>query len=184
MWIRSRRALKGSIAVLVSIAALTAYVRADGLVNAGAIPVGQIPATQNSTPACATCVGATVASTIASGSAVTVTSGTPINVTSVSLGAGDWDCRATVSRNVGATTSFTKLNASLGTTTGALVAEGTEAATYYSTAANVIATSTDTKIGPTQFLLASTTTVFLVVGDTFTVSTDAAYGQLTCRRAR
>jgi len=172
-----------SLAVL-ALLALAPLARADGVVNGGVIPVGQIPATQTNDNACATCVGAVVQATLATGSAVTVTSGTPINVTSVSLGGGDWNCNAIVARNVGATTSFTKLNASLGTTTGALVAEGTLQATYFSTAANVVATSTDTIVGPARFSLSTTTTVFLVVGDTFTVSTDAAYGQITCRRAR
>jgi hypothetical protein len=169
---------------LLLLLALAAPAHADGISVGGAIPVGQVPATGTNDNACATCVGAIVQSTLASGSAVTVTSGTPINVTSVALTGGDWDCRGTIARNVGATTSFTKLNGSLGTTTGALAAEGTEASTYTSTAANVVATSIDTKIGPTRFSLSGGSTVFLVVGDTFTVSTDAAYGQLTCRRAR
>lgn len=182
MWITSKMRPLILIAALLLVS-LPIGARGDGIVSTG-LPAGQIPGTATNDNASAGNVGEVIQSTVATGSAVSLTTATPANVTSVSLTAGDWDCRATIARNVGATTSFTKLNGSIGTTTASLVADGTEASKYFSIAANVMAAGTDTKIGPARFSLAATTTIFLVAQDTFTVSTDAAYGQLTCRRAR
>lgn len=121
---------------------------------------------------------------VATGSAVSLTTNTAADIVTLSLSQGDWLCWGTVSRNVGATTSFTKMSASIGTTTNTLVAQGTSASTYQATAANVVATAFDTKVGPFRTALTSTTTLRLVAQDTFTVSTDAAYGELACRRIK
>lgn len=125
-----------------------------------------------------------VAATVATGSAVSLTTATAADIVTQSLSQGTYDCRGVVARNVGATTSFTKLSASIGTTTNTLVADGTMAATYLATAANVMAAGTDTVVGPLRVNLTATTTLRLVAQDTFTVSTDAAYGQLACTRVR
>ena len=126
-----------------------------------------------------------VSSAIASGSAVSLTTATAANVTSQSLSQGDWECRGLVSRTLGGTTSVTVLSASIGTTTATIATQGTHATTNTQTAANVMgATGQDTQVGPVRLSLTATTTVYLVVKDTFTVSTDAAYGELACRRIR
>lgn len=155
---------------------------ANLILNAAGVRVVLIPTSGSNWQAIVE--GDYVAATLASGSAVSVTTATPINVTSQSLSQGDWECRASIARVVGASTSFTKLSGSLGTTTGALVADGTDASSYFATAANVMAAGTNTKIGPARFSLAATSTIFLVVQDTFSVSTDTAFGQIECRRVR
>ena len=126
--------------------------------------------------------------TVLSGSAVSITSGTPINITSVSLTPGEWDCRGTLGRVITASTSFTIAAGSISTTTAqapnvASIAAG--ASVVYSAAANVPgqAIGPVSQIGPVRFSLAATTTVYMVAGDTFSASTDAGYGTLTCRRA-
>jgi hypothetical protein len=148
-------------------------------------PSGQIVGTATNDNACAGCVGEVITSTVVAGSAVSLTTATAANVTSVSLTPGDWDCRATVARTLGASTSVTKLVGSISTTTGTVTTQGLDSSDTLTTAANVMgATGTDSKVGLARQSLAATTTVFLVAQDTFTVSTDAAYGTLTCRRAR
>lgn len=123
-----------------------------------------------------------VKAVVATGSAVSLTTNTAADIVTQSLSQGQWECFGTISRNVNAATSFTKMSGSIGTTTNTLVAQGTSASTYYSTPAEVIATSTDTKVGPFRTSLTATTTMRLVAQDTFTVNTDAAFGELQCTR--
>lgn len=158
--------------------------RADGIVTAG-VPAGQLPGTTTNDNAAAGNVGEVISSTVLAGSAVSLTTATPANITSVALTAGDWDCRAIVSRTLGATTSVTILQSAINPTTATIGTQGTTLVSTVSTAANVMGVlGQDTDIGPARVSLAAPTTQFLNVKDTFTVSTDAAYGQLTCRRAR
>lgn len=126
-----------------------------------------------------------IESTVLVGAAVSLTTNTPANITSLSLSQGDWECRATISRTMNAATSVTRVSGSISTTTATMGTQGVEAVNFLNTAANVVgATGIDTKIGPTRLNLAATTTVFLVANDIFTVSTNAGFGQLACRRAR
>lgn len=114
-----------------------------------------------------------------------LTTATAANVTGLSLTQGEWNCWATVSRVLGATTSMTLIAASISQTSATMATQGSTGFSSVSTAANVIgATGFDTKIGPDRQSLTATTNVFLVARDTFTVSTDGAYGNLTCRRMR
>lgn len=114
-----------------------------------------------------------------------LTTATPANITAVSLTPGDWDCRATTSRVLGASTSVTKLQTSIGSTSVTLGTQGSDLTTFLQTAANVMgALGEDQHTGPGRISLSATTTEYLVVSDTFTVSTDAAFGSLTCRRVR
>lgn len=114
-----------------------------------------------------------------------LTTATPANVTGVSLTAGDWDCRAVTSRVLGGTTSVTKLTTSISATSATMGTQGTPLADFLSTAANVMgAAGEDQNFGPGRISLSATTNEYLVANDTFTVSTDAAYGQMSCRRVR
>lgn len=115
----------------------------------------------------------------------TLTTATPANITGVALTAGDWDCRATVFRVLGASTSVTKLQAAINPTTATITAQGNDSSTFLTIAANVMgATGTDSKVGPARFSLAATTNEFLVANDTFSVSTNVAGGNIACRRFR
>lgn len=106
------------------------------------------------------------------------------DMTGLSLTAGDWDCWASLVRGLAATTSVTQLKTSIVQTTGTdgVLATGTR--TQLSVAANVMAADTAGMVGPIRQSLSATTTVFLDADDTFTVSTNKAYGLLACRRAR
>lgn len=158
---------------------------ADGISNAGSVPVGQIPGTTTNDNASAGNVGEVITGTLASGSAISLTTNTGADVTTVSLTAGDWDCRAVVTRTLGGTTSVTLLSQGISTgSTGVMPALGATSVTEFATAANVMVGSPQMSVGPTRISINATTTTRLVVKDTFTVSTDAAYGQLECRRVR
>lgn len=141
-------------------------------------------ATNNS--ASAGYVGEVISSTIASASAVSLTTATPANVTSISLTAGDWEVSGTVIRALGATTSVTQLITSISTTsaTASSATAGDGSFQILSTAANVMAANTSQVVPPIRISVASTTTIYLVASDTFTVSTDAVFGTLRARRVR
>lgn len=112
-----------------------------------------------------------------------LTSTTAANITGVSLSQGEWECRSKVSRALGASTSVTKLSSSNSGTTATMVAQGSNAATYLSTAANVMGVGgTDTTVAIDRQSFTSTSNLFLVANDTFSVSTDNAFGAITCRR--
>lgn len=118
-------------------------------------------------------------------SGLSLTSTTAANVTGVSLTQGSWECRATISRVLGASTSVTLYAGSISDTSATIGTPGTANTTSTSTAANVIgATGADTKVGPDRNNLTATGNRFLVARDTFSVSTDSAYGAMTCLRVR
>lgn len=112
-----------------------------------------------------------------------LTSTTAANVTGLSLSQGEWDCRGKVARVLGASTSVTKTVGSISATSATATAQGGNSNTTLSTAANVMgAGGTDSTIALDREGLTSTTNVFLVAQDTFSVSTNVAFGNLTCRR--
>lgn len=119
----------------------------------------------------------------------TRTSGTPItsttaaNITGVSLSQGRWECRATISRVLASNTSVTVLKGGISATTATVDAQGTAASTFLQTAANVMGVlGQDTKVGPHRLAPTATTTYYLAAQDTFSVSTNNAYGAMTCLR--
>lgn len=116
---------------------------------------------------------------------VALTSPDAATITGVSLTAGDWDCRSTTSRTLASNTSVTKLETSINSGATTIDTQGKDDALYLQTAANVMGVvGQDQKIGPARKSVASTTNEFLVVEDTFSASTDVAFGTLTCRRMR
>lgn len=148
-------------------------------------PGGQLLGTATNDNACAGCVGEVISASVAQGSAVALTTATPANITNVSLTAGDWDCRGAIQRVFTGTTSYTLLQGGI-SGTSATLPTGPMGLDVKANAATVPGQA----IGPTSTmslvrnLLAATTSVFLVVQDTFTASTDSAYGGIVCRRAR
>lgn len=145
---------------------------------------GQAKGTATNDSASAGNVGEVISSAVATADAVSLTSTTAANITSVSLTAGDWDCRAAITRKLAASTSVTQLKTSIFTTTATSGSLDTGTMAQWSTAANVMAADTTQVIGPIRISLASTTTQYLVAQDTFSVSTNSGYGQIACRRAR
>lgn len=118
-----------------------------------------------------------------SGSTLTTTAAA--DITGLSLSQGLWECRAKAARTLGASTSVTKQVGYISATTATAATVGTTGSTVLSTAANVMgAGGTDSTIGPDRISLTATTNRFMGAQDTFTVSTNIAYGTLTCDRVR
>lgn len=118
-------------------------------------------------------------------SGVALSTTTAATVTGVALTAGDWDCRGTVARTLGASTSVTKLSASINAAATTVGTQGANSTVILQTAANVMGVAgQDQHAGPFRISLAATTNEFLVAQDTFTVSTNVGFGTLTCRRVR
>jgi hypothetical protein len=126
-------------------------------------------------------IGEVKSSAVVSASAVALTTNTQTNVTSISLTAGDWDVYGNVLYKVAATTRVDQIQGSLSNTSAIL--DATEKFSNY-LAAGVPATSIGSTCPPRRISIASTTTVYLVAYSTFTVSTNAAYGNIWARRAR
>lgn len=126
-------------------------------------------------------VGEVKYSPIASGSAVSLTTATTANVTSIALTAGDW----LVSGNINITaTSATQTASSAGinTVTATIPADGSGVNSAFTS------TTTTFKDGLTcsvkEVNISTSGTVFLVVNQTFSAGTEAAYGSLTAWRIR
>lgn len=108
---------------------------------------------------------------------------TALGVTGLALTAGDWDCAGFLVRGLTGSTSITLLKSSIGTSIAdATAQDGTM--NIFSTAANVMGADTTQIVGPVRVSIASTTNYYLVANDTFSASTNKAYGTLRCRRMR
>lgn len=129
-------------------------------------------------------VGEYIQSVVVAGSAVTLSSAVVANITSISLPAGDWDVNAIAVINPNSTTSNTFTSASLSLASAALdTTPGRLVSHSFSAVVSGGQALTET-IAPYRFSLASTTTIFLVTQDAFTVSTCGAFGILRARRVR
>lgn len=117
----------------------------------------------------------------ATGSTVTLTTGVSTNITSISLTAGDWEVTGSIAFVSGAGTIFNSLNAGLSSTSATLPLSplNSQLQATFSAGAN------QTLVAPSQrFLIASTTTVFLVANAGFTVATPVGTGTIRARRVR
>lgn len=140
---------------------------ANALAGTAVTTTGTSTGTQTATP------GSTLASTTAA------------NVTGLTLSQGQFDCRAKVARTLGASTSVTKITGSISGTSATAATQGGNSMTVLSTAANVMgAGGTDSTISLDREAVTTGTNIFLVAQDTFSVSTNVAYGNITCRRVR
>jgi len=143
-----------------------------------------IVGTTTNNNAAAGSVGEFVSATVLSGSAVSITTATAANVTSVSLTAGDWDCRGTIANNPAGTTVTSVVAGWMSTTSATLpTSPNNGGITIINSVSNAGAAYT-IPIGVERFSLSGTTTVFLSGQSTFTTSTSALYGFIGCRRVR
>lgn len=158
-----------------------------GLVTASAGVLGSI--TNDS--ATAGNVGELLTATIAVGSAVSGASTTNFaNVTSVSLTAGDWDVSGTCDLIWTGITATVK-SCGLGTTTNVQASQaggsgiGTDPKTVTIGTFGTTLSGTDSITTPvTRVTLASTTTIYLVAGMTYSAGSFTQYGTIRARRMR
>jgi hypothetical protein len=125
-----------------------------------------------------------VESVVLSGSAIALTSNTNTDVTNISLAPGDWDVFASGIFLPAASTNQTNQFVSISATSITLDTAPGRVGTHQYGASGIVTGASGTAIvaGPTQFVLTATTTIYLVVKATFTVSTNVAYGILRARR--
>ncbi|MFM0439281.1 hypothetical protein PQQ84_22670 [Paraburkholderia strydomiana] len=127
-------------------------------------------------------VGEFVSSNRVTGSALSLTNNTAADITSVSLTAGDWDCRG----GVGFTTSA-GASGLLGWINNASVAQPLLSSGFGNTqliGTSAILGNNLISIMPTRISAASTVTVYLSAAALFSSGTASAYGYLGCRRVR
>lgn len=167
------KAASGANSDITSLSAVTQLTRAAGT---------EVHGTNTNNNATAGYVGEYLSSSVVSGSAVTLTTATPLTVTSMSVPAGDWDISGVVCIN--GTITGTQFIAAIGQTTNSLT--GTVAGdTQVSTPFMATAASDNCLIIPAvRKSLASTTTIYLLAQDTFTIGTAKAYGRISARRVR
>lgn len=139
-------------------------------------------------------VGEIISASIVRSSATSISTNTGLSLTSISLTAGDWDVRAMgaiIATNAGTSiiyfsTSVSKTNNTEPGADTICVPTSGEVKVAQSMPASVIGNNNSFCVttGPVLVSLASTTTIYLVVFGTFTVSTASAYGSIVARRVR
>lgn len=155
---------------------------ADLILSAAGVRVILLPTSPNNWQA--TIFGDYRTTAVADAAAVALSTATAKTIATISLSQGLWDCNAALTRKLAAATSVTLLKTSIFTTTDTSGSLDTGTMVQWATAANVMAANSTQVIGPLRLSLAATTNQFLVAQDTFTVDTNAGFGQIYCRRPR
>lgn len=125
-------------------------------------------------------VGEVMRSTVTSGSAVSLVNGTAKTVTSLSLTAGDWDCRGTLAFLPNAATTISVIAGGLNTTTNILPG----LASFFLDAPFATGIGASNAIAPQQINVSATTPLYMIAQSNFAANTMAAYGTEECRRMR
>lgn len=129
-------------------------------------------------------VGEFVSSTVLVGSAVPLTVNVAANITSVSLTAGDWDCRGNISTLAAGSTIMTVAAGWISTTSATLPVTPNSGGLTLMNLATGAGANQIFQVGIIRLSLNATTTVFLSGQSNFTTSTNAMYGFIGCRRVR
>lgn len=142
-------------------------------------------------------VGEMLKATVASGSGISQVTATPINITSLSLTPGDWEVTGACDRTltgVTATIYSCSLSGTTGTlstqpafTAGNLTCDEESLVRQDATWGTTVTGRFDTRIGPIRCkVTTAATTIFLVVGDTFSAGTmtSGVFGTIKARRVR
>ena len=152
----------------------------------GALKTSGVAGTTTNDSAAAGILGEVISATVASGSAVALTTAVVANITSISLTAGDWDVSAMAYFTAGATTNVTLSTTSFSTTSATLdLSAGRFNQHSFGTGGLVHgAISFGVAMPQVRISLTATTTLYFVARGNFTVSTLAAWGIISARRAR
>lgn len=129
-------------------------------------------------------VGEYLESTVASGSAVSLVSGVIKDVTTLTLTAGDWDVWGNITLSPGATTVETVFQGGVSLVANTQATYPNHGCAFLVYCANATAFPFSSPTGVLRVNVAASQVVHLVVGATFTTSTNAAYGALCARRVR
>jgi hypothetical protein len=113
-----------------------------------------------------------------------LTTATPANVTSVTLSPGDWDVDSSIVISGAASTSFTASQSGVNTTSATLPATNLQNLRSSGAFVPPSAIYVCAALPKQRFNVAVSTTVYLVVNATFTISTAGAGGTIIARRVR
>lgn len=165
----------------------TGTVTTSALTATGAITPSQtagIVGTTTNNNANAGSVGEFVFSNVPATSPVALTSGVAANITSISLTAGDWQVCGNIVVNPAATTTQAYFIGSINTTSATQAVSPNGGAYAQISSAVPAGLATAAYVGCMRQLITTTTTFYLVVTSSFSVSTAGGYGYLSGRRMR
>lgn len=155
-----------------------------GLSGTGSVSSSAITGTATNDNAAAGKIGEVISASLASGSATSLVTGTAKTITSVSLTAGDWDCRGVAGITGNALTTVTSYKAGVSSTADTIPAE-TDFSYESFAGGTIFVTLNPQIIVPTvRKSIASTTTIYLVGQGVFATNSMSGFGSLVCRRAR
>lgn len=117
---------------------------------------------------------------------VAITNGNSFTVTGLNTTAGDWDCNTVLVDNPAGSTVVTLLTAAVSQTNNTLpsLLTGNNAPAYGNTAGSSTGTGRVASSSTGRYLNSTTTPTYAIVNAAFTVSTDAGWGNMRCRRMR
>ena len=126
-------------------------------------------------------VGEVISSTILAASAISLSNGVNANITSISLTAGDWDVYGNVYFICAGSTILLIAACTISTVS----VTSNDSAYLFQTFPNPIAGNSTGIVAPTRRInISSTTTIYLVSGQTFSTSTLTGCGSIYARRMR
>lgn len=143
--------------------------------------------------ACTGCVGEFISAELTSltTGGVVLANATTLGITGITIGAGDWDCRARANLNTAATTTVSAFSAWTSSVSGGSytlgAADSGAQVTLSLSPANALSQSAYTlKMGlePVRYSVAAATSVFLNINAGFGTAAASGYGFLGCRRMR
>lgn len=132
-------------------------------------------------------IGEIITADLDPGSPNGLVTATAETIVSISLTAGDWDVVGNVGFSAGATTNWTFITQSISLVNNTTDTMNGRYSALIFPGGQVMGSGPGRMVFPamaTRILLASTTTVYLVAQANFSISTQAAYGRITARRAR
>lgn len=127
-------------------------------------------------------LGFYTSASVVQGSAVALTTATPKTVTSISLTPGDWDVTA-IGAITGASTG-TEFDVAISTTTNSMAGTVLGNSRCQTPTVSLAGADATLMIPGFRVSIASTTTYYLIVQETFTIGSPAAYGRISARRVR
>jgi hypothetical protein len=148
----------------------------------GNVVWGQLPGITSATPASAGNVGELISSNILAGSAVSAPVSTTMNITSVSLTPGEWSCDGNVWVQPGTSISQFEGWISSASATQPTRPNGGGDAQFSLGNTATISNDVGISLSSKQFLLATTTTVFLSFNPGIAVGNTLGFGALNCHR--
>ena len=129
-------------------------------------------------------IGEFISAQVTSASAFGITTATSTDITSISLTAGEWDVYGSVALTPAGTTIVSQVVGWINTVSASIPTNTAQGGIFVNNATQTAGANFINPFGRRQELLASTTTIYLGINATFTISTCSAYGFIAARRVR